>query len=525
VFSNRVWVLLPDFHFWGFRPWLEQLHLSSFQRFISNISWNVLGKVCVQILLFGVSVLLARYLGKEKLGIYATLLVVPTFVRLLNQLGLETLINKKIPELNVLDPSGKQARYLIQRLLAIRLGTSLLFSIALYVGLPHYMAFMGTPELLEYRLVLILYFLIICINSLLSTLFMTQLRYRVVSITETGCALLNLVFLAGFILQDWGIKGVLYAYIISTFINIFIYTLLIGSNLQGKTEAPDLKELPSLAWASYLLTIFSFGLITQSDVMLMNYFQVAQERIGFYHLATGLGGMLAFIMMGVGPMAFSILSESYTRNSLDGMSKIWCQVVGFASFLTVPIFVFAFFNAEPLIQFIYGEQFKEAGAALAFYIIFLGIATILGVDFVTSTLFILERRDTVIWSNAEGSFLNICLNLILIPLYGEIGALAATGTAMIYMVLRQLYIIQKQMDMTPVLPVLGKCLFFSFIAVVPAQLAALLIWQNIFFSALVFLSAFIIFLAILKPFSRQQLEVLEGIHPELPFWLRGFAKV
>ena len=151
--------------------------MSSFQRFISNISWNVLGKVCVQILLFGVSVLLARYLGKEKLGIYATLLVVPTFVRLLNQFGLETLINKKIPELNVLDPSGKQARYLIQRLLAIRLGTSLLFSIVLYVGLPHYMAFMGTPELVEYRLVLIFYFLIICINSLLSTLFMTQLRY------------------------------------------------------------------------------------------------------------------------------------------------------------------------------------------------------------------------------------------------------------------------------------------------------------------------------------------------------------
>ena len=168
-------------------------------------------------------------------------------------------------------------------------------------------------------------------------------------------------------------------------------------------------------------------------------------------------------------MAFSILSESYTRNSLDGMSKIWCQVVGFASFLTVPIFVFAFFNAEPLIQFIYGEQFKEAGAALAFYIIFLGIATILGVDFVTSTLFILERRDTVIWSNVEGSFLNICLNLILIPLYEEIGALVATGTSMIYMVLRQLYIIQKQMDTTPILPVLGKSLLFSFLAVIPAQ--------------------------------------------------------
>ncbi len=101
--------------------------MSSFQRFISNISWNVFGKVCVQVLLFGISVLLARYLGKERLGIYATLLVIPTFVRLLNQFGLETLINKKIPELNVLDPSGRQGRYLIQRLLAIRGASSILF--------------------------------------------------------------------------------------------------------------------------------------------------------------------------------------------------------------------------------------------------------------------------------------------------------------------------------------------------------------------------------------------------------------
>ena len=96
---------------------------------------------------------------------------------------------------------------------------------------------------------------------------------------------------------------------------------------------------------------------------------------------------------------------------------------------------------------------------------------------------------------------------------------------MVYMVLRQLYIIQKQMNITPILPVLGKCLFFSLIAVVPAQLAVLIIWKNIFFSAVVFLSAFIILLAILKPFSREQLEVLEGIHPELPFLLRSFAKV
>ena len=499
--------------------------MSSFQRFISNISWNILGKVCVQVLLFGISILLARYLGKERLGVYATLLVIPTFVRLLNQFGLETLINKKIPELNVLDPSGRQARYLIQRLLAIRGASSILFCAFLYVCLPYYMDFMETPHLMEYRLVLILYFLIISLNSLLNTLFMTRLQYKTVSMAETGCAFLNLAFLGLFIVLDFGIYGILYAYIISTVINILVYMRLVCRDLKGETEAPDLKDLPSLAWASYMITLFSFGLITQSDVMLMNYFQVAQEKIGFYHLATGLGSMLAFVMMGVGPMAFSILTETYVRNSENGMSKIWCQIVGFASFLTVPIFVFAFFNAEPLIQMVYGEQFKEAGALLSFYILFLGAATLLGMDFVTSTLFILERRNTVIWSNVESSLLNILLNLILIPLYQEMGALAATGTSMIYMVLRQLYIIQKQVDVRPVLPVIGKCLLFSLVAIMLSQAVTLLIWDNIFMSVLVYLLAFAMLLAVLKPFTREQSEVLKGIHPDLPAWVNGFTRV
>ena len=86
--------------------------MSSFQRLISNVSWNVLGKICTQNLLFAVSIIVTRYLGKESLGIYAAILVIPNFVRLLNMLGVETLINKKLPELNVVDPSGQQGRYL-----------------------------------------------------------------------------------------------------------------------------------------------------------------------------------------------------------------------------------------------------------------------------------------------------------------------------------------------------------------------------------------------------------------------------
>ena len=85
--------------------------MSPFQKFIANISWTVLGKIAVQIVLFTVSILLTRYLGKKSLGDYATLLVIPVFMRLLNSFGFEALINTKLPALNIRDSSGSEGRY------------------------------------------------------------------------------------------------------------------------------------------------------------------------------------------------------------------------------------------------------------------------------------------------------------------------------------------------------------------------------------------------------------------------------
>ena len=106
--------------------------MSSFQKFITNIAWTTLGKTGVQVILFAISILLTRYLGKERLGDYATLLVIPVFARFLNSFGLETLINKKLPELNIEDSSGSEGRYLVGRLLAIRFLTTVCFCFLIY---------------------------------------------------------------------------------------------------------------------------------------------------------------------------------------------------------------------------------------------------------------------------------------------------------------------------------------------------------------------------------------------------------
>ena len=487
----------------------------SFPHLISNVSWNVLGKICTQILLFTVSIIVTRYLGKESLGIYAALLVIPNFVRLLNMLGIETLINKKLPELNVVDPSGRQGRYLLQRLLTFRLSTSSIFCIFLYFILPYYLEFVNKQELLEYRTAVLMYFLVITVNSFLSTLLMTKLRYKLVSITETISAALNLVLLAVFVMLDSGIFGVLYAYILATAMNIVIYAWLSQVHFTGETENPGWSDMKPLALTSYGMSLFSFGLMTQSDVLLMNFFQVSDADVGYYHLATGMGAMLSFVLTGIGPLALSIFSETYARESVTGLSKIWCRVVGLAAFLTTPIYVFAFFNAESLLIFVFGASYAGAAMLFALFIFFACGQTVLGWDFTTSTLFILHQRKTVLSSTIEGSIINVLLNLVLIPAYGVAGAVFATGSVMIYMVLRQLYVIQKEVQIGPAFLVIGKCVIFSLAAAMVTKGVAWFVVGHVMFNAAIYLAAFAGLLIWIKPFTQEHRRLMSEIHPSM----------
>ena len=479
-----------------------------------------MGKGCVQLVLFAISILITRYLGKEQLGIYATLLVIPAFVRLLNQFGLETLINKKLPEINVQDPSGAQGRYLVRRLLILRLVSALVFCCALYFFLPTYLNFIHMPELLDYRSALILYFFVITVESLFSTLYMARLQFKTVSIVETVSALLNLVFLGIFIHQGAGILGVLYAYIFSVCFSILIYAFGSRNDFRGESHAPEIKEMKHLAWASYGISLMSFGLMTQSDVLLMNYFHVAHSSIGYYHLVASLGAMAGFVLTGVGPLALSVFSETYARESHRGLSRSWCEIVGFSAFLTVPIYVFILFNAGELITFVFGEQYAGAVPLLMLYIAFLGVSVVLGSNYAVSTLFVLHRRDTAMRSTVEGSVINIGLNLFLIPTYGVIGAVGATGAVMVYMVLRQLMVIQKEMDIRPVFPVIGKCFLFSMSAIVPVLILERLVGSHLILNGVVYLLAFLMLLVWRKPFTEDHRHLIVNIYPRLDPWVR-----
>ena len=475
--------------------------MSPFQKFIANISWAVLGKIVVQILLFAISILLTRYLGKKSLGDYATLLVIPVFIRLLNSFGFETLINTKLPALNIRDSSGAEGRYLVGRLLAFRFMTTVVFCFLIYYCLPYYLYLIHRPEFIEFRWVLIFYFVAITFDSILSTLFMTLLRFKALLKIETLGALLNLILLIIFIRLDYGIYGILYAYITSLAITGLLYLILARDQYLGSTQKPECGDMRHLAWVSYGIAFLGFGLMTQSDVLMMSFFEVNSEDIGLYHLATGLTGTMVFLLAGVAPMALSLFSEAFEKDGVEGLGSLYCKIVGLSSYLTVPIYVFCLFNADILISFIYGPVFKEASLALIIFSAFSGIQTALGNNFSVSTLYVIHKRNVAIRTTVEGSILNIGLNLFLIPAAGMLGAVTATGTTMVYMILRQLKIISTEMKIAPVFPVIGQCFLYCLLASIPTLILTWVHLGHLITNLILYLATLVTILIWVKPFS------------------------
>ena len=470
----------------------------------------------VQILLFAISILLTRYLGKKNLGDYATLLVIPVFIRLLNSFGLETLINAKLPALNIRDSSRGEGRYLVGRLLALRFTTTVMFCVLIYYCLPYYLSLIHRPEFIEFRWVLIFYFAAITIDSILSTLFMTLLRFKVLVKIESLGAFLNLIFLIIFIRMDYGIYGVLYAYIASLVVTNLSYLILSWDQYLGPTKMPKCGDMKHLAWVSYGITFLGFGLMTQSDVLLMNFFKVDGGEIGLYHLATGLTGTMVFLLSGVAPMALSLFSETFSKDGLEELGKLYCKIVGFSSYLTVPIYMFCVFNSSVLINFIYGSAFEEASLALVIFAAFAGIQTALGNNFTVSTLYVIHKRNEAIRTTIEGSALNIGLNLLLIPVFGMLGAITATGITMVYMVLRQLKIIANKMKIAPVFSVISKCFLYCLIASIPPLILTWIHAGNLIINLLLYLTTLVAILFWTKALSDL------GFLMNQPFSLKNF---
>lgn len=181
-----------------------------------------------------------------------------------------------------------------------------------------------------------------------------------------------------------------------------------------------------------LTATFAFGFILKSsDRILLGYFLGAGD-VGLYAIGANLAqNTISMLMMIVNLAAYPLVVDALEKSGQHAATAQLDQNLTLLCAISLPAVVGVSLLAPNIAGVLLGANFRDA-AALVIPVIAIG-AFLAGIKAFYFDLSFQLGQSTIgqVWVTLVGALVNVCLSLLLIPLYGLIGAAYATVVAYI----------------------------------------------------------------------------------------------
>ncbi|MBF0189299.1 MAG: polysaccharide biosynthesis protein, partial [Magnetococcales bacterium] len=166
--------------------------------------------------------------------------------------------------------------------------------------------------------------------------------------------------------------------------------------------------------------------IAVSDRFFIGWFMdesaVGVYAVGYALADRPLGILFTWVGMAVMPLAFAAME----REGPEAASDVIRGTAESLILIALPAAVGLAVVAKPLVAVLAGEAFRETAAQLIPWIALSGLMHGVMVHFAAMPFALVKRNGLVFWTTAAAAVLNVVLNVVLIPRYGLMGAVAAT---------------------------------------------------------------------------------------------------
>lgn len=399
------------------------LRSAGFRKYLTNTSWLFFERIVRLGVVLATGILVARYLGPELFGQlnYATGFVGLFFA--LTTMGLDEIIVRDM----VKHPERQNEL----------LGTSAVIKLVgsvFLVALVLISTFLREMSSLSAMLVVI-----IAVAELLRPFgvidwyFMAQVRSRETVIVQMAQVFISAGFKVAMVVLEAPLIYFAWVYVLETTVLAVGYALMYvrdGASLKAWRYTKSMAGY--LLGQSWPLIIYGMALYVQAKIDQVMIFDVlkgkvgeaaANEEVGQYSNALKMIEALGFLPV----IVQKSLAPAITRARVQNMELYGDRLLNqyrlmFLMFLVTAVPLY--FTAEPIMVFLYGEEYRASGYLLSLFAIRL-FFTNMGVgksSFITNeSLFKYSLITAVV-----GAILNITMNYFLIPEYKAIGAIWAT---------------------------------------------------------------------------------------------------
>jgi O-antigen/teichoic acid export membrane protein len=213
------------------------------------------------------------------------------------------------------------------------------------------------------------------------------------------------------------ITSIVLGTILASYLTHKAYPLLRKRSLKPVSES---RKILHFSWPLLLADFFGLVVIW-INILMIGYFEPAAE-VGIYSAAHRTALLGEVVLISFNAIFSPITADLYYRKDLAKLAQLFKLVNKWIFSLSLPVCLLMAFFASDLIQ-LFGKEYRAGAGCL----VLLGLAQLVNSALGSSGFLIMMSGKSKInlLNNAFTAFLNIGLNLVLIPAYGIVGAAIA----------------------------------------------------------------------------------------------------
>jgi O-antigen/teichoic acid export membrane protein len=251
-----------------------------------------------------------------------------------------------------------------------------------------------------------------------------------VAVFDIGIWVVRLTFFIPFIVIGYALFGAIISYLIAMIFTIFTSMFFIRKKLfsdQLKYQTiPVAKKLLSFSWPLAFTAIISLFYL-KTDVLLLGYYYNSTD-VGLYMPALIIA---QYVTLFAAPFAYiflPVVSELFGKADKTTIESLFKSASKWIFMMVLPVFIYLLLFPEEVITLLYGSGYSEGYLALVILATGVSMNTFTGMTggiLVGGGYTKLNLTVEII-----AAITNVSLNIILIPIFGILGA--AIGTSASY---------------------------------------------------------------------------------------------
>ena len=389
------------------------------------------GTATGRLLVFLSQVIVARFLGAEVFGVFVLAVVAVKLAELIARLGLDTACMRFVSIFRKDHPAKLKGTLISSIVIAFVSG--LVVAAILFAGA----GFLSDKVFEQSQLTNIIRLLCTCIPFMASM--------RVIAIGSQGFhttrysvytkdfvqPLANIILVIVFLLLGAGLRGVVYAFLLSHIaaVTAGMYLLISRGFLDVRGSQPSEFDITGLFHYSIPLLVsgvLSFVMVWTDSIMLGIMGSTAD--VGIYRAAAQIPLLMVLILEASNSIYAPVSADLFGRGEIGRLGLVLKTTTRWVFTLALPAAIVLVFSAGHL-MLLFGTEFVNPGAAV---LVILAGAQL--VNCVTGgvgyTLIMTGRQNVQTVNSIVMLLVNVALNIVLIPRLGAVGAALATGVTL-----------------------------------------------------------------------------------------------